>query len=358
MEAIYCIKQAILGHSKVVQITEAEFHALEHARAVLTEALDFEQRYELLVGNFIAMEMACTDLSLRSTIERQFAYSELAKTLQAANRNFVNVLTAAKSYVDQVKQDFKRLSLSPCFKVEAEQVLSKQYDECLEYRFMEALRNHTQHHALPVTGFNGGVAVHGANDWAERLQLTVKKKELFANKKFKKTLLDGLPEIIDVRAMCREYVRRLGVAHIALRALVEPHIAAARKLIDAAISDYGRDGHPTIGLCAGKSDDGEGRVSLFVDWDDVRVQLAQKNSYPADLWPRSRGSEPGAEALRTARLACGHTIKQAAAMIEILPADWEKYESGLRVPFPIYTLYLLQTKQHETHLLFPRPRPS
>ncbi|SEA87033.1 helix-turn-helix transcriptional regulator [Variovorax sp. YR216] len=358
MATTYCLEQAILGPRKSVPITEDEFLALKQARSTLSEALDFEQRYELLVASFISMEMAFTEIGLRSTIERSWDYPTVARVLQESNRHLANILTAARSYIDQVVQDFKPIALAPSFEDAAKAMLSKQYDGSLEYRFMEALRNHTQHHSFPATSFNGNELNDDANDWVESLRVTAKREELFANRKFKRKYLDDLPEVIDLRITSREYVRRIGEVHIALRELVNPDVQAARKTIEQSIDAYGADGHPTLGLCARSEGDVGERVSVFTDWDDVRVKLARKNDRPPDLWPRPRGYDVTSEDIRGARLARGQSVKDAARKVGIPPLQWERYEAGLRIPFCIHTLHLLQAGEHATHTLEPRMRPS
>ncbi len=241
MTTSYYLEQAFLGPRKKIPITEDQFGALKQARCTLSEALDFEQRYELLVGNFISMEQALTEMGLRSTIERTWDYPTLAKVLQESNRHLANILTAAKSYIDQVVQDFKLLDLAPSFEDSAKALLSQQYDESLEYRFMEALRNHTQHQSFPATSFSGNELLDGANDWVESLRVTAKREELFANKKFKRKFLDALPDVIDLRLMSREYVLRLGKVHVSLRDLVQAEVQGARKQIEQTIKRTLRD---------------------------------------------------------------------------------------------------------------------
>ena len=60
-EPTYLIEQKILGPRDQLSITAAEFNALRDARDVLFEALEFEQRYELLIGNFIEMELTLAE---------------------------------------------------------------------------------------------------------------------------------------------------------------------------------------------------------------------------------------------------------------------------------------------------------
>tara|TARA_B100001105_G_C22396884_1_gene447168 strand:+ start:339 stop:1448 length:1110 start_codon:yes stop_codon:yes gene_type:complete len=354
----YVLEQRIIGTKKTVAITEDEFLALKEARQVLSDALEFEQRYELLIGNFIAMELSITELCLRSSIEPQYAYSDIARSIQETNRHIVNLLTAARSYIDQVKQDFKTLPLIPTFLESAADLMHQEYDGSLEYRFMEALRNYTQHCAFPATGFSGALVTdHDANGWVESLSISADKAALFKDKKFKRKFLEALPEKIDLRHYGRSYVRGLGRIHMALRALIQPMVTEARTLLDTTIATYSDGGaHPTIGLGARRLGKEPQDIPVLTEWDDVRIKLASKNIAPVDLWPRQRGGEPSGTDLRALRERAGHTTQQAASLVFLSRDRWEQYEAGLRVPESIHVLYQLQADQHPTHQMVRREK--
>ena len=356
MDKTYFLEQKTICPRLSVPITEEEFSALAGARRVLSESLEFEQRYELLVGNFISMELAFTELCLRSAVERSYAYPDLAKVIQEANRHIVNILTAARSYIDQVKQDFKFLPLDPEFLVSANLLFNKEYDGSLFYRFMEALRNYTQHRAFPATNFSDSSLDHESSGWAEKLTIQAVKEQLFLDKKFKRKFLEDLPEKIDLRHASREYVRGLGNVHIALRALVQQKVIEARELVDKTIKIYRDAGASSnTALCARKFGDEPQDVPVMNDWDDVRAKLAAKNGRSIDLWPRRRGGEPSGADLQELRARAKHTVAQAARIVDLPLEQWEKYEAGLRIPASVHVYYLLQTNQHPTHDVICRP---
>lgn len=105
----YVLEQRVLGPHLRVGISEDRYNELARAKKVLSEALSFEQRYELLLGNFISMELAMTEIGLRAKVEPSYRYSDVAEHLEKANRHVVNLLTAMRGYADQVLQDFKCL---------------------------------------------------------------------------------------------------------------------------------------------------------------------------------------------------------------------------------------------------------
>lgn len=85
-----------------LRISEGRYKELVHARNVLSEALAFEQRYELMLGNFLAMELAFTEICLRTKMQPQHRYMNSAEILETANRHVVNTLAAMRPYADQV----------------------------------------------------------------------------------------------------------------------------------------------------------------------------------------------------------------------------------------------------------------
>lgn len=353
MTAEYILEQRIISPRLQMSISEERYNELAHAREVLSEALAFEQRYELLLGNFISMELALTEICLRAKVEPQYRYSDSAEILEKANRHVVNLLTAMRGYSDQVLQDFKCLELEPPFGSVAKVELGKVFDHSRDYRFMYALRNHVQHKATAIHGFEGNDDRKGdANSWAETVKFFANKNTLSADKVFKARVLDEQPEKIDVRRLARRSVQDVGVAHLALRKASEEHVARARSAIETAIRDYMEAGaESAIGLGARRVGDVDADVPLLLDWDDVRLQLVNKNASPPRLWPRGTHREPKAEEIVALRAEAKHTRAQAAATVFVSEERWQDYEDGLPMPEGLFHLYKLQVGRHPTHSL-------
>lgn len=268
------LEQRIIDPHAVVHITNAEFNALAAARKVLIDALSFEQRYELLLGNYLDFEVGATRMSLEAVAGLDYrTYLAGAKALLEANRLLMNLMTASRTYIDQVKQDFKGVGLDQGFGSAACKLLSVEYDASFNYRFMEALRNHAQHRGMPAHGYSSNGDLHGA------LTFRCMKHELIEAGDFKKSVLEEMPSQVDLRNAARRYVECLSSVHVALRVLVRPFIEQARRDVEAAIVRYRVENNgQALGLHAYRSVNGaEQWVGLMVEWDDVRVHLTQKN---------------------------------------------------------------------------------
>lgn len=130
----YVLEQRVIGPHKVLDIDEQRYFSLQKARTVLADALAFEQGYELMLGNFIEMEMAFTEISLRASLETDHQHPTLAGTLRDANRQVINVLTAIRGYVDQAPQLFRALDLTPKFAAAVKTELNDMHAASLDAR--------------------------------------------------------------------------------------------------------------------------------------------------------------------------------------------------------------------------------
>jgi DNA-binding transcriptional regulator YiaG len=257
-----------------------------------------------------------------------------------------------RAYADQVQQDFKCIELQPRFGLVAKAELVNLFERSPDYRFLCTLRNHVQHKATAIHGFEDAGASSDPNGWAETVKLYASKASLSADKEFKTQVLDEQPEKIDVRRRVRRSVQEMGVTHLALRGAIAEHVARARSAFELAINDYEDGGaESAVGLCARRVADPDADVPVLLNWDDVRLQLVQKNDRPPQLWPLRTHREPKTEQIVALRKEAKHTQTQAAATVFVSKVRWQDYEDGLPMPEGLYLLYQLQVGRHPTHSL-------
>jgi len=173
------------------------------------------------------------------------------------------------------------------------ELLSKQYGESFEYRFMEAFRNHVQHSGLPTHSIQFGSTwtPEFERKWQENYVLAFATRSLLAeDKKFKKAVLDETPDRVDLVHATRHYLERLGTVHKEVREMASPHTNRARETVRGLIDRYAglHPGKP-IGLAAhrvGENGDEE-FVPLLLDWDDIRLYLIERNETLPNLSKRT-----------------------------------------------------------------------
>jgi hypothetical protein len=282
----YYLKRRAIDPQTIIEIEEERYTLLANARKALVDAGAFEQRYEMLLGNFLAFEMFCAQVSVRGAIEHDFRYETWAVAISEANRHAINFLTTARQYADHVVRDFEHISMVETFSVAAKRLLSEAYDSTLEYRFVCELRNYGQHRATVVHGIK---ARSNENTWAEASMVNCHKQQILEDRgKFKQKVLDELDENIDLLFMFRRYIVAVSTVQWTLRKIIAETCETARRDTKVALSEFAAAqidernlDSAAIGLTAVRSDDGNSfvdEVPLLLEWDDVRVAIAQKNS--------------------------------------------------------------------------------
>lgn len=282
---IFQIQTGRYGGQRVVEITADEHADHRMARHCLIDAGNFERRFELLLGNFLAWEEFCAVSQLRFELIKDIGYEQGDILIMEANRHIINVFTSGKTYIDQVKQDFKFLGEDGAFSKHAVALTKAAYDRSLFYRLTYELRNRSQHRALVVDGMNAG----SPKDGKETIAFHCFKAKIAEDGKFKKSVLEEAPEKIDLHAMLRGYMTEVSGIHIALRAKVRQEVDRSRALFAASIKRYAaaqqdpkdvsKDGVGVEAIHI-RDDTVVEAVPLILKWDNTRKKLAEKNRYP------------------------------------------------------------------------------
>lgn len=268
-----------------LDIDEERYESLNVARHVLSNALAIEEKYEIVIANYLDFEKELLDKAVGNMARGLGDYGEFFQLRLDLNKRLVNLLTSGRLYIDQLGRHVCQCAYDKkSTKQIVERLFAAQYDAHSEYRFMEALRNYVQHR---------GIAVHvtklGANktekDGEFEIEFSVNpaslREVLAEDAKFKKSVLDEIPERIDLKATVRQYIESLNIVHLAARKLIEDEVDKARKVIEKAQSDYAVIYSDSLtGLSAWKmGEEGlkEEGFPLLLDWDDVRLKLLKKN---------------------------------------------------------------------------------
>jgi len=145
------LTRRVLGSSSFLAITESEFNALVSAKAGLLSTLFVEEKFDLLVENYLELENSLLDSTARFMVHRDHDYKSLQVERNQFNRRLVNLLSACRSYVDYAKHYIHVVLATDSSAIaQIETAFSKHYDACLGYRVMEALRNFVQHRGFPI----------------------------------------------------------------------------------------------------------------------------------------------------------------------------------------------------------------
>jgi hypothetical protein len=221
----YVICRMLIDDSPTVPSDEAEYKACVSAVDGLTRICDVEETYEILIENYIEWENAIGLQTLRQMVSFEIGHIEIAASRKLVARRLANLLASARLYLDSLPQHTKRiLPGNKGALAQIEEAPRIQYDARLSYRVMEALRNYSQHAALPI---------HGVSTHASRKEATgeltfavlphVDHQQLAEDGKFKKAVLDEIQKLerIELKPMVREYVEGISAVHKAFRMITE-----------------------------------------------------------------------------------------------------------------------------------------
>jgi hypothetical protein len=249
----YYLVRFVLGSSCKVAINADVAAALRAAMSDLFEMVDVEQKFDIVMENFLELETEMTTRLLKQAYRSDNSAQEFWADKLAFNRRIINVLTATRLYIDQTTHHigvfFPKEKTAKAAELKA--LFSHEYDSVLAYRVMEALRNFSQHRGLPLQGMTHqsswiDIAAEGAAaDDDSYLQYNVALNLVVADLEgeggLKKAVLKELKlkgDRIDVKKMIREYVEALARVHVGLRDMLKPRIAAADALISYWIDRY------------------------------------------------------------------------------------------------------------------------
>lgn len=267
-----------------LSISDKQFDEVVKARETLASAFALEESYDLLVGNYVEVEQEVLAATVNNSVRNLYGDDDFFELRSTINRRVINLLTATRLYIDQTPQWLKKCAAQPkvaCAEFETRKHFH--YDNIFSYRFLEALRNHVQHCGLAVHSVTHGRKWHELQDSHElELSLTplAEKSHLCMDSKFKKKILDEMPEKVVLMHAIREYLECIGDIHTMCRGHVVEHVKASRQTFESLLSAYAVQDVPNFGIVAFRTDPcgREESVPLLLNWDDIRIKLVAQNS--------------------------------------------------------------------------------
>ena len=148
----YGITRAVVGGARdFIEITEADFLELEGARSHVNAALSIEELLDCVVENYLELEADMLTISLRRGLTWEWTWDVVVSDMQRVNRRLGNLLASARQLIDATPQELEKVyGTGSSAATELKRAQAAAYDSMFGYRLMEALRNHTQHHGMPV----------------------------------------------------------------------------------------------------------------------------------------------------------------------------------------------------------------
>ena len=284
----YCL--VTLGAHKPVSIPKARYDSIVKAKAALLVCLFIEEKFDLVVENYLELEMALLECTLRYLAHPRLDSRRAATDRALFNRRLVNLLSSAVTYAKQVEERHAPAVLSPDDASVIKAAFSKQRGNRLGYRAMNLLRNHALHYDVPVHLVEYPVR-HVERESGNVVAFTVspclRPSDLRLNTGFSRPVLrelEALGESVELKPLLREYVEGLWTVHAQMRELVAQSIRTWEATLELANKTFlagGNDERSAFLLSAvALRDDGteEASVHVTAPFNEYRRFLEAKNA--------------------------------------------------------------------------------
>lgn len=289
----YILRKAVINSVPEVEISAQDFSRLRAARGVLSNAFAIEEKYEIVISNFLDLEKQILDVAATNAVRATNTYADFFETRSRLNIRLVNLLTSTRLYLDQLPQHIDDCNIEGIEAVaHVKDRCSEEYDKHFEFRFMEALRNYVQHRGIPVHFVNQGSRWTSFEDdglMEFYIQIAAQRTFLEEDDKFKKAVLKEISNDIDLIAASRQYLESISSINELVRALLHEPTTSARVAIESAHFRYSQSHSESLtGLSAFEMEDSRvvSSVPLLLEWDDVRIQLQKRNQQLVNLSKR------------------------------------------------------------------------
>lgn len=283
----YEITRHVLGEPRFVEITEDEFRRMREASERLGDMLAIEEKLDLLLANYAEYERELLLLAVEQMVWPGGDWPAFRAALFAVNRGLLNFLSSARLYLDQLKHQISSMygKGSPIWAgLRARE--TAEYDSSLAYRVIDALRNHSQHHSMPV-GKLSFPTRREEDAGPSRLRFMavpyLDLSQLRKDSHVKKAVLDEIEATgrTNLNELVRSYLDSIGRIHEEVRQLTGVDVAGWEMLFESAQTRGRAVFEDLIGLAVViRQDDGTVSESAYL-LDDVLVghrALRNKNS--------------------------------------------------------------------------------
>ena len=271
-----------------IRINKEQFSEYKNAKQTLDNALQFEEKYEIVIHSYIEFEEELTRILIESVVRKPIDYLDFFNIRLTSSVKIMTLLNSAKLYTDSlpkyVKDCFEDSEKKEIKKKEIQDILNKEMKENWYYGFAFILRNHGQHNNLLIHNCRLNPKWYDDRKQKEySLGIFVNKKALSKDERSMKKnnieIFQKMKEEVDLVLAIRHYIETISKIHIEARKLVDSRVNEARKLVESAINKFTE---PTefifLHIIHQSNIVEENWISLR--WDDIRLSLLKKNKLP------------------------------------------------------------------------------
>lgn len=280
----YSLRTLVIGSIGKVELTEHEFDDLRSAHRALGRLSELTENYSSVVESYRPLETAKHEAEINRLLYSKPAYEESFDTGVTLTSRISGYFSTARSFLDSTDRLLSELMNEEAYSA-FESFRSTIYDSTPGYRFIEALRNHTQHRGSPLHTLTHHEFMENPKDFKNTpivlaISLSATKQVLLQDPKFKKSVLDGMPENVDLIESIRCHMEGLWKIYDYFSNALGDTAEHNRVTIANAIGKFVEQTKESpIGLYAcAETPNGEigEKVPVFLEWEKARQAAHQK----------------------------------------------------------------------------------
>lgn len=233
---------------ELLEVSEIKFAEVKSSKKTCLIATEIEEKLALLLENFFEFETELNRISEGRRIWMRSSNNDFMIERLSLDRRIANLLTSCRLYLDQSDHAISRLfGKSSEELTEIKRFKNDLYDNHWGYRFMEFLRNHVQHAALPIHTLNYDQKGVDGDSLASKFIVTPCSSvaQLQESGSIKSAILKelngkALKGKIDLRPVTREYVTCFLKLHKKIRETIKTKLEKERALYVASIGEFSK----------------------------------------------------------------------------------------------------------------------
>ena len=248
------------ARSHFLKLSKNEFDRTIGALNYCLESLYMEEKLDVVLDNYIEFKNSLLSISTEYSVRHLDGGYSMEGTTNTVNRRIINLLASCKMYVDQTARHIRNMYEGESdLYLKIKRLFSNKYDKLLSYRFMESLRNYSQHRHFPSTSIRFNIKKDKKNmEGLLYFSVTpfVETEEIRRDSKFKRSVIKEIAEQgedIDLTDYISDYVGALGCVQEEIRSIISSDFETQTNILADAIQRF-RD----------ECDDIVGEQGLFV----------------------------------------------------------------------------------------------
>lgn len=274
----YIVRNRYLSAVREVAITKCEYDAFKRSRGILSAALAIEELFDILSENYADAEMTIQKASESYLGLEEFTYYASYELMRIVNIKLINFISIARFYIDNLESNSNEIDREGLYsRIKKKQ--SALYDASIEYRVLDQLRNYALHAGTVVHGINGSFLAPKSDGVNPTVFYASKSRISERSNRIKPKVFAELPDKVDLFEYMKSAMIIYRELHSHVTNEISGYVLSARALFERTIEETGAalDAKTGIGACMYVGEQEIEFTQVFLDWDDVRILIAEKN---------------------------------------------------------------------------------